>query len=55
MAICIVERWKKSMGYQWSQGQEIHTCPFFRFLFSAIFAGPQFVEIKKCCDHGNVT
>jgi len=33
MAICIVERWKKRMGYQWSHGQEIHTCPFFRFLF----------------------
>ena len=25
------------------------------FFFSAIFAGPQFVEIQKFCDHGNVT
>ena len=31
MAICIVERWKKCMGYQWGHGQEIHTCPFFLF------------------------
>ena len=25
------------------------------FVFSAIFAGPRFVEIQKFCCHGNVT
>jgi len=47
-AICIVEQWKKSMFYcfapECNDAQESHTCQFFPF-FSAIFAGPQFVEI----------
>ena len=39
-AICIVERWRKSIGYRFvpecSLAQESHICHF----FSAIFAGP---------------
>ena len=57
-AICIVERWKKSMGYcfvpKGNHAQESHACQFFSF-FSAIFAGPRFVKIKIFCYHGNVT
>ena len=33
--------------------RESHTCQFFP-IFSAIFAGPQFVEIQKFCYLGNV-
>ena len=49
MAICIVERWKKSVVYyfvsQCNHAQEsINTCQFFLF-FSVILARPQFVEI----------
>ena len=58
-AICIVEQWKKSMGYRFvpecNHGQEqSRTCQFFRFFFSAIFAGPRFVELQNFCYHGNV-
>ena len=46
-AICIVERWKKSMGYRFvpecNHAQESHTCHF----FSAILAGQRFVEDPK--------
>ena len=46
-AIYIFERWKKSMGYRFvsecNHAQESHTCQFFRS-FSAIFAGPRFVD-----------
>ena len=57
MAICIVERWKKSMGYRSVPecNHEIYTRQFFRFFFPAIFAGPRFVEIQKFCYHYNVT
>ena len=48
MAICIVERWKKSVVYyfvsQCNHAQESNTCQFFLF-FSVILARPQFVEI----------
>ena len=44
-AICIVERWRKSIGYRFvpecSLAQESHICHF----LSAIFAGPRFFEI----------
>ena len=55
--ICIVERWKKSMGYRFvpegNHAQEVMRVNF--FVFSAIFAGPRFVENQKFCCHGNVT
>ena len=58
-AICIVEQWKKVMGYhfvpEYNHAQERHTRQFFRFYFSAIFAGQRFVEIQTFCYHGNVT
>ena len=54
-AICIVERWNKSVGYrfvpQCNLAQESHICHF----FSAIFAGPRFFEIPTFCYHDNVT
>ena len=54
-AICIVELWNKSIGYRFvpecSLAQESHTCHF----FSAIFAGPRFVEVPTFFYHGNVT
>ena len=56
-AICIVERWKKSMGYRpvskCNHAQESHTV--MSIFFSAIFAGPLSVEIRRFCYHGNVT
>ena len=56
-AICIVERWKKSMGYRpvskCNHAEESHTVT--SILFSAIFAGPLFVEIPTFCNHGKVT
>ena len=58
MAICIVERWKKSMVYyfvsQCNHAQESNTCQFFLF-FSVVLARPQFVEIQKICHYGNMT
>ena len=56
-AICIVERWGKSMDYRFvskcNHAQESHT--IMSILFSAIFAGPLFVEIPTFCYHGKVT
>ena len=57
-AICIVERWKKIVGYRFvpecNQVQKVKHVNF--FAFSAIFAGPWFVEIQKFFFyHGNVT
>ena len=56
-AICIVKRWKKSMGYRFvskcNHAQESHTVT--SILFSAIFEGPLFVEIPTFCNHGKVT
>ena len=58
-AICIVERWKKGMGYhlvrECNHAQESYTCQIFRFYISAIFAWSRFVDIQKFCYHGNVT
>ena len=49
-AICIFERWKKSMGYcfvpECNHAQENNKC-YFPFIFSAIFAWPRLVEIQK--------
>ena len=49
IAICIVDRWKKSMATRFfaecNHAQESHTCQYFRFL--AMFAGPRFVEIQQ--------
>ena len=54
--ICIVERWKKSMGYRFvskcNHAQESHTLT--SILFSAILEGPLFVEIPTFCYHGKV-
>ena len=56
-AIFIFERWKKSMGYRFvpecNHAQESHLSIF--FVFTAIFAGSQFVEIQKFCSHGYQT
>ena len=56
-AICIVERWKKSMGYRFvskcNHAQESHTLT--SILFSAILEGPLFVEIPTFYYHGKVT
>ena len=54
-AICIVKRWKPSMGYafapEFDHAQErLHTCHFY-----AIFVGLRFVVIQKFCYHGNLT
>ena len=59
LAICIVERWKKSMGYHFvpgcnhAQESPVNFFVFFVF-FPAIFAGPRFVEIQEFCYHGNM-
>ena len=49
MAICIVERWEKSMGYRFlpecNRAQESHNVNSFVF-FSVLFAGAWFVEIQ---------
>ena len=56
-AICIVEGWKKTMGYRFvpecNHAQESQTFQFF-IIISTIFTGPRFVEIHKFCYHGNV-
>ena len=56
MAIGIVERWKKSMGYSFvsecNHARESYTQIYF---FSVILARPQFVEIQKFCNYGNMT
>ena len=56
MAICIVEGWKKSMGYLFvsvcNHAEENHACQFFRSFYRL---GPRFVEIHKFCYHDNVT
>ena len=47
-AICIVERWKKSLGYRFvpeSNHAQEYMSTF--SLFSVISAGPRFVEIQK--------
>ena len=54
-AICIVERWKKSMGYilflsAITYRKLIHVNSLFVCLFSSIFAGQQFIEIIRSCD-----
>ena len=58
MAICIVERWKKSKGYLLFLSAIMHSkvmhVHFFVF-FPAIFAGLRFVVIRKFCYHGHVT
>ena len=59
MAICIVERWKRSMSYHFvpgcSHAQEGHVNFFFLFFFSfLLFAGPWFAEIQESCYHGNM-
>ena len=51
---------KKSMDYrfapEYNRAQRLRRCQFFfRFLFSAIFAGSRFFEVQKFCYHGNVT
>ena len=51
-AIRIVKQWKKSIGYcfvpEFNYAQKSHTCPLLVcFSFSAIFAGPRFVEIQN--------
>ena len=59
LAICIVERWKKSVGYHFvpgcthAQESPVNFFIFFVF-FTAIFAGPWFVEIQEFCYHGNM-
>ena len=59
LAICIVERWKKSMGYHFvpgcnhAQESPVNFFIFFVF-FTAIFAGAWFVEIQEFCYHGNM-
>ena len=49
MAICIVDRWKKSMATlffpECNHAQESYTSQYFRFL--AMFAGARFVEIQQ--------
>ena len=59
-AICIVERWKKSMGYhfdpQCNHAQE--SCmSFLSFFFFLPYLQDNglLVEIQKFCYHGNVT
>ena len=53
------KRWKKSTSCRFGPECNIHMkvihVMFFGFFFSAIFAGPRFVEIKKFCYHGNMT
>ena len=59
LAICIVERWKKSMGYHFVPGSNhaqespVNFFIFFVF-FTVIFAGAWFVEIQEFCYHGNM-
>ena len=59
LAICIVERLKKSMGYHFvpgcnhAQESPVNFSIFFVF-FTAIFAGAWFVEIQEFCYHGNM-
>ena len=53
-AICIIERWKKSMGYSLflsltMHREVIHVKSLFVCLFSSIFAGQQFMEITRSC------
>ena len=49
--ICIVEQWKKSMGYcfvaKCNRASESHTVHVSFFVFAAIFAGPRILEIQK--------
>ena len=54
-AIFIVERWENASATVLflSTIMLSHTCQF--VVFSAIFAGPRPVEIKKFCFHSNVT
>ena len=59
MAICIVERWKKGLGYHFVPGcnhEQESPVNFFVFFvfFPAIFAGPRFVEIQEFCYLGNM-
>ena len=58
MAICIVQQWKKSMGYcsvpKSNHALKIHTVNVSFFVFAAIFAGPWIVEVQKFCFHDNV-
>ena len=58
-AICIVERWKESMGYRFvpkcNDAQESHPRHFFCFVFSDILARPLFADIQKFCYHNNMT
>ena len=59
LAICIVERLKKSMGYHFVPGcnhaqESPVNFPIFFVFFTAIFAGPWFVEIQEFCYHGNM-
>ena len=56
MAICIVERWKKSMVYYFvSEYTGKSYMSIFFVFFSVILARPQFVEIHKICHYGNMT
>ena len=58
-AICVVGRWKETMGYHFvpecnhTQKSCMPNC--FVFFFPAIFARPRLVEIQKFYYHGNVT
>ena len=53
--ICIVERWKKSMVYCFLPSCTGKSYTSFFPVFSAIFAGAQFVEVQSFWYHGNAT
>ena len=55
IAICIVERWKKSMTYSFVPESNHHTSRHAKvFVFFLPFTGPRFVEIQRFFYHGNV-
>ena len=53
MAICIVERWKKSMGYHFvpecNRAKESHTCQPFHYFLSYL----QGHSVLRSRNHGN--